>query len=516
MASRSPSHRRLGSQGQQRSLIQNDTLEPGPVYSKAYGGEDTLPPPNTSPEAHGHGHGHGHHLHVHGHKYKRTRWRSEKGSGSGMKLFRIKTGGESGRGGIHPWHFLRICFRSSCKASAAVNVLWPIVPVALAVRYTLPDNHILIFILSYIAMAPCANLIGFAGQEFARKVPHVFGVLIETTVGSIVEIILFMVLLSKDQFLVIKAAILGSILATMLLCLGLCFFVGGIYHEEQTFSDTISEAGSGLLLTAGVALAIPTVFMRGLPDDNTLSPEEIAHKTLSISRIVSILLIIAYSVYVFFQARTHHGIYHAIFEMDEERDRDGHKDAAKDKLTMTECIIALAVAVALVTLIAITLVLQIEHVIEQSKVSDAFMGLILVPLVEKFAEHITAIDEAWDNQMNFALSHVLGATLQTALFNAPLVVIVAWGRDKLLDLEFGIFELVMLFLAILTVGRFLQDQKSNYLEGFLLVTLYVAVAVSAFYYPDPTVHGSGEGVGGEPTSPSTEGAEGGGHKFRMF
>lgn len=120
---------------------------------------------------------------------------------------------------------------------------------------TLPDDHILIFILSYIAMAPCANLIGFAGQEFARKVPHVFGVLIETTVGSIVEIILFMVLLSKDQFLVIKAAILGSILATMLLCLGLCFFVGGIYHEEQTFSDTISEAGSGLLLTAYVALS---------------------------------------------------------------------------------------------------------------------------------------------------------------------------------------------------------------------------------------------------------------------
>ncbi|KAL7810353.1 Ca2+ transporter [Trichoderma gracile] len=433
-----------------------------------------------------------------------------------MKLFRIKSSGESGRGGIHPWHFLRICFRSSCKASAAINVLWPIVPVALAVRYTLPEDHTLIFILSYIAMAPCANLIGFAGQEFARKVPHVFGVLIETTVGSIVEIVLFMVLLSMNQFLVIKAAILGSILATMLLCLGFCFFVGGIYHEEQTFSDTISEAGSGLLLTAGVGLAIPTVFSHGLPDDSTLSTAEISHKTLSISRIVSVLLLIAYCVYVFFQARTHHGIYHAIFEMDEERDRDGHKDAAKEKLTMTECIVALTIAVTLVTLIAITLVLQIEHIIEKSKVSDAFMGLILVPLVEKFAEHITAIDEAWDNQMNFALSHVLGATLQTALFNAPLVVIVAWGRGKLLDLEFGIFDLVMLILAILTVGRFLQDQKSNYLEGFLLVTLYVAVAVSAFYYPNPP-HAEGAGaVGGEGDHGGASPGEGGHERFRIF
>lgn len=34
---------------------------------------------------------------------------------------------------------------------------------------------------SYIAMVPCANLVGFAGQELARKVAHVYGVLVETT-----------------------------------------------------------------------------------------------------------------------------------------------------------------------------------------------------------------------------------------------------------------------------------------------------------------------------------------------
>jgi Ca2+:H+ antiporter len=72
------------------------------------------------------------------------------------------------------------------------------------------------------------------------------------SIGSIVEIILFMVLLSKDMFFVIKAAIMGSILATMLLCLGACFFVGGMLKEEQEFNEAISEAGSGLLLTASV------------------------------------------------------------------------------------------------------------------------------------------------------------------------------------------------------------------------------------------------------------------------
>lgn len=32
--------------------------------------------------------------------------------------------------------------------------------------------------------------------------------------------------------------------------------------------------------------------------------------------------------------------------------------------------------------------------------------------------------------MNFALAHVLGATIQTALFNAPLITIIGWGIDK--------------------------------------------------------------------------------------
>lgn len=101
------------------------------------------------------------------------------------------------------------------------------------------------------------------------------------------------------------------------------------------------------------------------------------------------------------------------------------------------------------------------------------MGLILVPLVEKVAEHITAVDEAWDNQMNFALAHVLGATVQTALFNSSLVVIVGWGLHKHMDLNFEVFDIIVVVLAIIVVGNFLRDGKSNYLEGSLCVLIYI-------------------------------------------
>jgi len=332
-------------------------------------------------------------------------------------------------------------------------------------------------------MIPCANMVGFAGQELSRKVSHVFGVLIETTFGGIVEVILFMILLKGDQFTVIKAAILGSILATMLLCLGLCFIAGGIRRDEAEFSETVSEAGGGLLLTAGVALAVPALFSYSMA--KSLTVEELDSKTLHISRLVSVLLVIAYGVFVLFQARTHHGIYDAIFERDEQRDRDKHKDISKPKLTLTECIVALVISITLVAFMAIYLVEQIHPIVLKHGISDHFMGLILVPLVEKAAEHLTAVDEAWDNQMNFALSHVLGATLQTSLLNGPLVVIVAWAWHKHMDIVFEVFDIGMLILSILTVGNFLRDQKSNYLEGFLCVIVYLAIAVAAFYYPNP-------------------------------
>lgn len=405
----------------------------------------------------------------------------------------IHPDGESGRKGIHPLHFLRICFRSTSSASKFVNFLWPFVPAAIAIHFARPDLHLWIFILNYVAMVPAANLIGFAGQELARKVPKVFGVIMETTLGSVVEIVLFMVLISKgnDSVPVIRAAILGSILANLLLCLGMCFLVGGIRREDQEFHEAISEVGSGLMLVAGMGLVVPAAFSNALSNNNVSVEPEV----LKISRATAIILLLAYLVYVWFQTKTHNSLYGEILEADEQKDEDRHKDLAKDKLTFTECLVALAIALACVSLIAVFLVEQIAFIVEERHVRDAFVGLILVPLVEKAAEHLTAVDEAWDNQMNFALAHVLGASIQTALLNTPLVVIVGWGLGYDMDLNFEIFDAIVLILAILVVGSFLRDGKSNYLEGVLCVLVYLIVAISAFYYPDPNHVGGNTGEG---------------------
>ncbi|OAL03276.1 hypothetical protein IQ06DRAFT_269004 [Phaeosphaeriaceae sp. SRC1lsM3a] len=418
--------------------------------------------------------------------------------------------GESGRRGFNPLKFLVISGRSSSTLSMLVNCLWPIVPIAIALHFAKPKWHLAIFITNYIAMLPAANLLGFAGQELSRKMPQKsFAVVLETTFGSVVEIILFMVLLKtsvgNSNVIVIQAAILGSILANVLLCLGCCFIAGGLKNNVQEFHAAVSESGNGLLLVAAMGLVLPAIFYKSLINNPNFESTAagIEHSSLLISRGVAIISLVGYLIYIYYQTVSHDGLLHEIYEADEHKDNDRHEELAKPKLTLTEVLVALAISLACVSLIAVSLVQQIHYIVERG-VSDAFIGLILVPLVEKIAEHLLAIDEAYDNQINMALAHVMGASIQTALLNAPLVVLVGWGIGVDMSYAFSIFDAAALVLAVLVVGSFLRDGKSNYLEGMLCVMTYIIIAICAFFFPNPVIHGGGASAGGETSS-------GGGH-----
>ena len=368
-------------------------------------------------------------------------------------------------------------------------MLWPFAIVAIVLNFT-TNAHIWIFTTAYLGMIPAANLLGFAGQEFARKMPKVAGILIEVSFGSIVEIILFIVLISKHKvgttgeengdegnFIpIIQAAILGSILTNLLLCLGLCFFFAGIrrHNENQKFHAVVSEVGSGLLLVAAFGLLIPSAFYSALKHETVSALHErftkgkLQDDILKISQATSIVLIIAFILYLIYSCTSASSIFDEVIEQDEHADADREQDAAKPKLTLTETLIAIAISIVFVALLLVILVGQIEEVVE-SGVPDQFLGLILLPLVEKAAEHLTAIDEAWDGVINVALYHCIGPSIQTALFNAPLVVLIGWALGKPMDLNFEIFMIALLVLSILVVGNFLRDQESNWLEGALLV-----------------------------------------------
>ena len=142
-----------------------------------------------------------------------------------------------------------------------------------------------------------------------------------------------------------------------------------------------------LLTINAVGLILPTVYYNALNGrtDLQLAAGEISNEMLKISRATAVILLAAYLVYLLFQLKSHDNLFHEIFENDELIDKDRHKELAKPKLTLTECIIGLLISLACVSLIAVFLVLEIPHMVEERHISDSFMGLILVPVVEKAA-----------------------------------------------------------------------------------------------------------------------------------
>lgn len=420
-----------------------------------------------------------------------------------FNFHRIESG-EAGRSGFRPIKLLKILWQRQDPIVSPILSLWVLVPAAIVLAFTRKDLHQWVFGLSYIAMIPCASTLGLAGQQLARKVPRVAGVLIETFLGSIVEMILFIILIVKHDksgyslIVVLKAAILGSILANTLLCLGVCLFIGGCRHEQQTFHDLIGGTSSDVLLVAGFALLLPGAYFSALyssadSPNYSITVVELHRNSLHISRGTSIVLLASFVVYLYHNISTHATLFDKILSEEEENlPEDGENDSGRKRpeFTFMECAVTITLALACVSVLAYILVREIHDIVHTTSVTEQFMGLILVPLVEKLAEHVTAVDRMVKNQANMAVFLCVSPSIQTMLFNTPLVVIIGWALKKPMDLNFEVFMLVSLVLAIIVAVHFLADAQSSYLRGWFLVVVYIIIALSAWYYPSLTVNAS--------------------------
>ncbi|KIW11289.1 calcium/proton exchanger [Exophiala spinifera] len=155
----------------------------------------------------------------------------------------------------------------------------------------------------------------------------------------------------------------------------------------------------------------------------------------------------------------------------------------KEHLSRTSAVILLLVSTGLVALCAEFLVGSIDYLISSSGVSQAFIGLIILPIVGNAAEHVTAVTVAAKNKMDLAINIALGSSIQIALFITPLMVILGWIIGTDMSLYFSLFETISLFASALIVGFLMIDGRSNYLEGALLIAAYTIIAVAAFFYP---------------------------------
>jgi len=145
----------------------------------------------------------------------------------------------------------------------------------------------------------------------------------------------------------------------------------------------------------------------------------------------------------------------------------------------------LALATVGIAVMSEFLVSSVEPVTQQLGFSEFFVGIIIIPLIGNVAEHVVAVEVALKNQMDLSLSIALGSSLQIALFVAPVLVFVSPLLGNPLTLEFNGFEVLALTAAAVIAALVALDGESNWLEGAMLLAVYIIIALAFFFLPSP-------------------------------
>jgi len=312
------------------------------------------------------------------------------------------------------------------------------------------------------------------------------GGLLNATFGNAVEAIVGIIALKQNQLRIVQTSMLGSILSNILLVLGCSFFAAGFKFRESKFQVTAAQASASVMTLAVSTLIIPAAYHSnkqvtaagGFMNYLTAGAEgqaEIAAKTgndglLFISRGTAVILLVIYACYLWFQLRTHSYLFEAAQGDDEE------EDAAK--MNVWAAVSALIVVTVVTSFCADYLVDSIDEFAKDYGIPKAFIGLILIPIVGNAAEHLTSVWMAYKGKMEIVIGVSVGSSIQIAIGVIPILVLVGWAMGRELTLYFENFETICLFIAVFLVSSLLQDGKSNYLEGLMLCSLYVAIGLA--------------------------------------
>ncbi|KAJ5762166.1 uncharacterized protein N7511_005548 [Penicillium nucicola] len=405
----------------------------------------------------------------------------------------------------------KFTFASQLRATILnswINVLLVAAPVGIAL-YAVDANPIAVFVVNFIAIIPLAAMLSFATEEIALRTGETIGGLLNASFGNAVELIISIIALVQRKVLIVQTSLIGSMLSNLLLVMGMCFFFGGIDRVEQHFNVTVAQTAASLLALAISGLIIPTAFHKWSDSSN-------GDQTAPLSRGTSVLLLIVYGCYLFFQLKSHAEMYNRpspkverrrarVTEGDASRGiaqigkmtaapmvgqsrdhmqmEDPEDDPEEPQLSIFTAVLTLAISTGFVAACAEFMVSSIDALTATGNIGETFVGLILLPIVGNAAEHATAVTVACKDKMDLAIGVAVGSSMQIALLVLPLIVVLGWiiGVEDM-TLNFDGFQVITLFMAVLLVNYLIGDGKSHWLEGVLLMMMYLIIAIAAWFF----------------------------------
>lgn len=337
---------------------------------------------------------------------------------------------------------------------------------AVVVKMTEQDD-VTIFVCNFLVMIPLASMLGDLTEIVASYLGEAIGGMVNATFGNAVELILTIILIGAKEVRVVKVSLLGCVFSNILLVLGHAMTVAG--HKDNRNELKFNTIGASvpviMLLLCGFVITMTSIQKYWKSDDGN-HPEDLIWS----SRIGAIILIVIYIAYLIFSLRTHKKYF-----------VDEHGLPNEEQLSLKGSIIALAVVTSLVSFFSQCLVHAIDGMCAKTRMTESFLGLVLLPIVANCIEHWTAVVCAYRGKMNLAVAISLGSAAQIMMFVLPVGILFGWILEVDINTGFPLSDVALYLLTVVIVGLLVQQGKANWLYGLLLISIYCLLAVSFWY-----------------------------------
>ena len=327
----------------------------------------------------------------------------------------------------------------------------------------------LVFLAAALALVPLAHTIVEATEGIAEYTGPAVGGLLNATFGNLPELIIGFVALRAGLVEMVRASLIGAVLANTLVGLGIGFFLGGLRTHIQEYNTSGARTYSTMLLLAAISLGIPAAFYRFLGTEG-------GHvgRTLDIATAVALLL--TYVLYLVFILRTHPEYFRP-----EGEGEHAHQRPAGSPAKPVAILVAASAGAAWMSEL---LVGAAEATGQALGMSEVFLGMILLAVIGGAAEIGSAIAMATKGKPDLAVGVAMGSSIQIALFVTPVLVLSSLlMAPSPLTLGFNRLEIGALFLGVLLVSAIASDGRATWFKGIQLVTMYLILAASIYFLP---------------------------------
>jgi Ca2+:H+ antiporter len=292
---------------------------------------------------------------------------------------------------------------------------------------------------------------------------------LNATFGNLPELIISFVALRAGLLEMVRASLIGALLANLLLALGVSFLLGGRRRHVQEFNPAAARTYGSIMLLAALSMVIPASFNQFLSDS---APRHAA----ALDSGVCVVLLVLYVLYLVFMLRTHPDFFSVVKGKEEEHGPSWSK--ARAGVTL----VAASVGAAWMSEV---LVGAAEETGQELGMSATFIGIILLAILGGAAESGAAIAMARKDKMDLSVGIAMGSSIQIALFVTPVLVLASrFVAPERLTLSFSRPEIGALFFGVLIAVTLGGDGRANWFKGAQLVGFYLILAALFYLLPE--------------------------------